>query len=65
MQELASYEDLGCLLYAIKEKYENNTPILNTLLTYDNSSAILSKMLAQENSQSFVQNFSYKRIAIR
>lgn len=57
MQELASYEDLGCLLYAIKEKMENNTPILNTLLTYDNSSAILSKMLAQENADSFIQNF--------
>ncbi len=57
MQELASYEDLGCLLYAIKEKVENDTPILNTLLTYDNSSAILSKMLAQENADSFIQNF--------
>lgn len=57
-EEIASYEDLGCLVYAIQERMdEKKTPILATLLTYDNSAAILHKMLANDNTKSFIKNF--------
>jgi len=62
-EEMASYEDLGCLLYAIKERMdEKKTPILATLLTYDNSAAILHKMLAQDNAESFIKNFHMEEL---
>jgi len=62
MEEMASYEDLGSLLYATKEKFENGVPLLQSLLTYDNSSAILSKLLSQHNAASLIQNFHLDKL---
>lgn len=62
VEEMASYEDLGSILFAIKGKFENNIPILQSLLTYDTSTAILSKLLAQQNSISFTHNFYLDRL---
>jgi len=62
-EEMASYEDLGCLVYAIQERMgEKKTPLLETLLTYDNSAAILHKMLANDNAESFIKNFHMEEL---